>query len=85
MKASKSEGRRKLTPLGYILSIGGMLLAGAAYFLLGIDRFFLGLDGLLGLGGIPWAFVGGVIWIFIVMAIVSIIVMKLGLATKGDA
>jgi len=84
MKA-RSEGRKRLTLLGYIISIGGMLLAGASYFFLGIDRFFLGLDGLLGLGDIPWAFVGGVIWIFIVMAIVSVIVMKLGLATKGDA
>jgi hypothetical protein len=82
MKTSKSEGpKRKLTPLGWILSIGGMLLAVVSYFLLDIGQFFLELNGVLGLNETYWGIIGGVIWLFVIMAIVTPILLKLGTKT----
>jgi hypothetical protein len=84
-RARKSKGkRRKLTPLGYIISIGGMLLAIFSYFFPGIDRSFLGLRGTLGLSDIFWAFIGDMIWVFGIMAILTVMVLKLGTRTIGD-
>ena len=80
MKTLKPKGKGgKLTPLGYIIGIGGMLLAAFSYFFLGIDRFFLGLRGILGLSDIFWAFAGGMIWIFGIMAIVTLVMLMLGM------
>ena len=80
METSKPEGKgRKLTPLGYVVGIGGSLMAGFSYFFLGIDRFFLGLRGVLGLSDIFWVFVGCIIWIFGIMAIVTLVMLMLGL------
>lgn len=82
MKKSKSEGpKRKLTLLGWILSIGGMLLAVLSYFLLNIGQFFLELNGVLGLNETYWVIIGGVIWLFVIMAILTPILLKLGTKT----
>ena len=82
MKTSKSEGpKRKLTPLGWILSIGGMVLAVVSYFLLDIGQFFLELNGVLGLNETYWGIIGGVIWLFVILAILTPIILKLGTKT----
>jgi len=82
MKTSKSEGsKRKLTPLGWILSICGMALAVLSYFLLDIGQFFLELNGVLGLSETYWVIIGGVIWLFVIMAILTPILLKLGTKT----
>jgi hypothetical protein len=79
MRASESgKSKRKLTPLGWILSIIGMILAVLLYFVLGIDSFFLDLDGELGLSGDLWAVIGGIIWIFVIMAVLTPILLKFG-------
>jgi hypothetical protein len=80
MKTPKPE--KRLTALGYLISIGGMLAAAFLYFFLGIDHFFLNWHGVLGLSDISWAFVGGMIWLFGIMAIISLIVWKVGMETK---
>jgi len=78
-KISKPEDKkRKLTPLGYVIGIGGMLLALFSYFFLGVDRYFYDLHGTLGLSDIFWAIIGGMIWIFIIMAILTPVALKLG-------
>jgi hypothetical protein len=69
---------RKLTPVGYFISIGGMLLALILYFLLEIDRLFLKLRGVMGLNENAWMFIGGIIWILVVMAILTPVVLKWG-------
>lgn len=84
MKTSKSEAKRKLTPLGYFISIGGMLLGLFSYLSLGVDRFFLGLRGVLGLSDIVWAIIGGIIWIHVIMVIPCFILLKLGIGMKDD-
>jgi hypothetical protein len=82
MRTSKPEGpKKKLTPIGWILSIGGMVLAALSYFLLGIDKFFLDLNGVLGLSDNYWVIIGGVIWIFVIMAILTPFLLKLGTKT----
>ena len=82
MKNSKSEGpKRKLTPLGWILSIGGMALAVLSYILLNISQLFLELNGVLGLSETYWVIIGGVIWLFVIMAILTPIFLKLGTIT----
>ena len=82
MKNSKSEGpKRKLTPLGWILSIGGMALAVLSYILLDISQLFLELNGVLGLSETYWVIIGGVIWLFVIMAILTPILFKLGTKT----
>ena len=82
IKMKKSEGpKRKLTLLGWILSIGGMLLAVLSYFLLNIGQFFLELNGVLGLNETYWVIIGGVIWLFVIMAILTPILLKLGTKT----
>ncbi|MBU6996555.1 MAG: hypothetical protein HXS41_06165 [Theionarchaea archaeon] len=79
MNSSESKStERKLTPLGYFISISGMLLALIAYFLLGIDSLFLRLRGVMGLNDVAWMSIGGMIWIFIVMAILTPVVLKWG-------
>ena len=84
MRTSKSKGGRKPNTLGWILSIGGMLLAAISYFLLGIDQFFLDLNGVLGLSDIMWAIIGGVIWIFFIMALLTPIMLKFGTKTISN-
>ena len=80
MKGSKpGSNRRELTAMGWILSLGGLLLAVLTYFLLGIGEFFAGLDGTLGLSEMIWTVIGGVIWLFVVMAILTPIVAKVGI------
>ena len=82
MKTSKSEGpKRKLTPLGWILSIGGMALAVLSYVLFDIGQFFLELNGVLGLNETYWVIIGGVIWLFVIMSILTPILLKLGTTT----
>ena len=82
MRTTKPESpKKKLTPLGWILSIGGMLLAALSYFLLSIDKFFLDLDGVLGLSDIYWVIIGGVIWIFAIMGFLTPFLLKLGTTT----
>jgi len=82
MKTSKSEGpKRKLTPLGWILSIGGMGLAVLSYVLLDIGQFFLELNNVLGLSETSWVIIGGVVWLFVIMAILTPILLKLGIKT----
>ncbi|MFX1514760.1 MAG: hypothetical protein ACFFC6_00480 [Promethearchaeota archaeon] len=82
IKTSKSEGpKKKLTPLGWILSIGGMMLAVLSYFLLDIGQFFLELNGVLGLNETYWVIIGGVVWLFVIMAILTPIILKLGTKT----
>ncbi|MCP8317031.1 MAG: hypothetical protein H3Z51_09270, partial [archaeon] len=78
IKEAKPKGKKvRIAPLGYLISIGGMLFAIFAYFFLGIDRYFLGLHGTLGLSDILWVFIGGMIWLFAFMAIVTVIFLKL--------
>jgi hypothetical protein len=84
MRTSKSKGGRKPTTFGWILSIGGMLLAAISYFFLSIDQFFIDLKGVLGLSDIMWAIIGGVIWIFIIMAILTPIMLKFGTKTISN-
>jgi len=77
------EGKkRKLTPFGYVISIGGMLLAVFLYFFLGIGDYFADLSGTFGLSEMVWAVVGGIIWIFVIMAILTPIVLKVGTKTE---
>ena len=79
MKESKAGGkRRELTPLGWILTLGGMLLAALVYVLLDIGQFFAGFEGLLGLDEMAWTVIGGVIWILVIMAILTPIALKVG-------
>ena len=73
---SDPKRTRKITPLGYVISIGGLLLAAASYFFLGVGDYFADLQGKLGLSEMVWTFVGGMIWIFTIMAIVTFIVLK---------
>ena len=70
--------RRELNALGWILALGGMAVAVLTYFGLGIGEFFAGLDGLLGLNEFIWTLLGGVIWLFVIMAIVSVLVGRVG-------
>ncbi|MBU7023278.1 MAG: hypothetical protein HXS40_03845 [Theionarchaea archaeon] len=79
MNSSNSKGtERKLTPVGYVISIGGMLLALLLYFLLEIDHLFLRLRGIMGLNENAWAIIGGIIWILVIMAILTPVVLKWG-------
>lgn len=79
MNSSKSKSvQRKLTPVGYLISISGLLLALVVYFLFGIDQLFLKLSGVMGLNDIAWMFIGGMIWIFVVMALLTPVVLKWG-------
>ena len=76
-KISKPEGKkRKLTPLGYVIGIGGMLLAAFSYFFLGMGNYFADLRGTFGLSETIWTFIGGMIWIFIIMAILTPVALK---------
>lgn len=82
MRTSKPESPKKtLTPLGWILSLGGMVLAAFSYALLDIGEFFLDLNGVLGLSDIYWVIIGGIIWIFVIMAILTPFLLKLGIKT----
>lgn len=76
------EKKRKLTPLGYIISIGGMLLAVFLYFFLGIGDYFTDLSGTLGLSETIWTFIGGIIFLFVIMAILTPVVLKVGTKTE---
>jgi hypothetical protein len=79
MNSSEPKKReRRLTPVGYFISIGGMLLALVLYFLLEIDHLFLKLRGIMGLNENAWMFIGGIIWILLVMAILTPVVLKWG-------
>jgi hypothetical protein len=79
MNSSNPKGtERKLTPVGYFISIGGMLLALILYFLLRIDHLFLKLRGVMGLNENAWAIIGGIIWILVIMAILTPVVLKWG-------
>lgn len=79
MNSSNSKStERKLTPMGYFISIGGMLLALLLYFLLEIDHLFLKLRGVMGLNENAWAIIGGIIWILVIMAILTPVVLRWG-------
>lgn len=79
MKTSRSTNKKKkLTPFGFIVAIGAMLLAMFLYFYLGIDQLFVRFEGLFGLSDIAWAFIGGMIWLFLIMGIITPIVFKVG-------
>lgn len=78
-----TEGKkRKLTLLGYVISIGGMLLAVFLYFFLGIGDYFADLSGTFGLSETIWTFIGGIILLFVIMAILTPIVLKVGTKTE---
>ncbi|MCK4735429.1 MAG: hypothetical protein KAT65_23450 [Methanophagales archaeon] len=70
--------KRRFTPLGYLILIGGVLLAVVSAVLLRVDRYFYGLHGTLGLSGTFWAFVGLYIWVGVTWGIVIILAVKLG-------
>ncbi len=76
------DRKRKPTGLGYVISIGGMLLAVFSYFFLGIGNYFADLRGTFGLSETIWTFIGGMIWIFIIMAILTPIMLKVGIKTE---
>jgi len=79
LKEKEPEGKkRRLTPLGYVIGIGGMLLALFSYFFLGVGNYFADLRGTFGLSETIWTFIGGMIWIFIIMAILTPVALKLG-------
>jgi choline-glycine betaine transporter len=71
--------RKELNALGWLLALGGMAVAVLTYIGFGIGNFFAGLDGLLGLNEMTWLVFGGVIWMFVIMAIVSVVVGRVGI------
>ena len=73
------ERKGKLTGLGYVISIGGMLLAAFSYIFIVIGNYFADLRGTFGLSETIWDFIGGMIWISIIMAILIPIVLKVGI------
>ena len=76
------ERKRKLTGLGYVISIGGMLLAAFSYVFIEIGNYFADLRDTFGLSETIWAFIGGMVWISIIMTIFTPIVLKVGIKTE---
>ncbi len=76
-----AEKRRKLTGLGYVLCIGGMLLAVTLY-VLTLGEYFADLQGTFGLNEVSWALIGGVIWVLVLMAVLAPVILKVGMKTE---